>query len=82
MWRETGSPLRFMGCDARILFPIVVWALHMAWTMFYVAIAGILIFAVAERFGLTVPAAWRTCRRLLAGRERPAVPHWKRRRFS
>ena len=22
MWRETGSPLRFMGCDARILFPI------------------------------------------------------------
>ena len=55
MWRETGSPLRFMGCDARILFPMVVWALHMAWWTFYVAVAGILAFAIAERFGLTVP---------------------------
>ena len=82
MWRETGSPLRFMGCDARILFPMVLWALHMAWATFYAAAVGILVFAIAERFGLTVPAAWRTCRRLLAGRDRPAVPYWKRRRFS
>ena len=61
MWRETGSPLRFMGCDARVLFPMVLWALHMAWSTFYVAVVGILVFAVAERFGLTVPAALRTC---------------------
>lgn len=82
MWRDTGSPVRVLGCDYRVLFPLSLWALHMAWWTFYIALAGIVLFAGLERYGLTVTAFLRTVRRLLAGRHRPAVPAWKRRRFS
>jgi intracellular multiplication protein IcmT len=51
------------------------------WT-FYVALAGIVVFAVLEWLGLTFPAAVRTVRRWIVGNRRPAIPTWKKRRFA
>ena len=82
MWRDTALPLRLLGCDYRLLLPLSLWALHMAWWTFYVSVGAIIIFGVVERLGLTVPAAVRMARSFLAGRVRPAVPPQRRRRLA
>ena len=82
MWRNTMLPIRFYAVDARALVPFFVCLLHWSWRTFYMALAGIALFAVLEWCGLTFPAALRTLRRLAAGRTRSAVPTWKKRRFA
>ena len=83
MWRETGSPVRFLIFDARVLLPLVIWFAHLlSWWTFGIAVAGIVTFGAVERLGLTFPAAVRLLRRLLVGPHRPAVPSWKRRGYA
>jgi len=82
MWRDTASPLGFAGCDARILGAMALWVYHAHWWTFYLALAGVGAFALAERFGLTVPAAWRLLRALAVGRLRAAVMDRRKRRLA
>jgi intracellular multiplication protein IcmT len=82
MWRNTMLPIRIYVADARALIPLMVVLVHIRLWTFYVALAGIVIFAVLEWLGLTFPAAVRTARRWIVGRRRSAVPAWKKRRFA
>ena len=55
-----GTPQDPCGCfflDARILFVLLIWAVHICLETFCIAIAGLIIFGVIELFGLTPKAA-------------------------
>ena len=82
MWRNTMLPIRIYVADARALIPLMVVLVHVRLWTFYVALAGIVVFAVLEWLGLTFPAAVRTARRWIVGNRRAAIPTWKKRRFA
>jgi len=82
MWRNTMLPIRIYIADARALIPMMVVLVHIRLWTFYIALAGIAVFAVLEWLGLTYPAAVRTVRRIIVGRRRSAIPAWKKRRFA
>jgi intracellular multiplication protein IcmT len=82
MWRNTMLPIRIYVADARALIPLMVVLVHVRLWTFYVALAGIVVFAVLEWLGLTFPAAVRTARRWIVGNRRSAIPTWKKRRFA
>ncbi len=82
MWRNTMLPIRIYIADARALIPMMVVLVHIRLWTFYIALAGIAVFAVLEWLGLTYPAAVRTVRRMIVGRRRSAIPAWKKRRFA
>lgn len=81
-WRDTGLVIRIGPFDAKLVFFLGLWLFHWRWWTFEVAVGGVVFFAVIEWFGLTLPAAFRTCRRFISGNIRPAVPNWNKRRFS
>lgn len=72
MWRDTGRPVKVLILDARACFPLV-FVVYWCWTTFFIAVSGILFFAVINWAGLTAPTTLRTLRRLLIGSLRPAV---------
>ncbi|GIK74407.1 MAG: phosphoesterase [Chloroflexota bacterium] len=80
-WRNAGKTPRILGIDARAIFPIAFWLLHMRTWTFILAMIGIAIFAVLERFGYTVPVFLRFIKHKLRGRTLHARPWWVRRRF-
>ena len=82
MWRNTMLPIRIYIADARALIPMMVVLVHIRLWTFYIALAGIAVFAVLEWLGLTYPAAVRTVRRMIVGCRRSAIPAWKKRRFA
>lgn len=82
MWRNTTNPVRLLVVDARVLLPMFICLLHIRWSTFIMAGAGVVLFTVLEWIGLPPGAAFRLVRRWIAGRIRPAVPTWKRRRFA
>ena len=82
MWRYTALPVRAFFLDARALFPLLAFVCYWSVLTFKIALVGVSFFVVIRWFGLTVPAAFRFGRRLIIGRNRPAVPAWMRRRLS
>ena len=80
-WRNTMKPPRFFALDARAAAPLMVVLLHArSWT-FGLAIITIIIFAIAERRGLTFEAAIRAVRSWVIGNRRPAVVFTDKRRI-
>jgi len=55
---------------------------YWSWTTLYIGVLGTVLFATISFFGLTLPAALRTVRRLLTGPVRSGRPTWKRRRYG
>jgi intracellular multiplication protein IcmT len=82
MWRNTARPVMIGFLDARACFPALVFVVYWSWPTFYIALSGVVFFAIISWFGLTVPTMARFIRRLLVGPVRPAVPVWKRRRLA
>lgn len=76
-WRDSARPARFFIIDYRGVFPIVLFLLHIQFWTFYIAIAGIIFFAILERYGFTVPVFLRFVRSFLAGRQKTASPWWR-----
>jgi intracellular multiplication protein IcmT len=60
MWCNTMQPIRIYVAGARALIPVMLVLTHIRMWTFYLAIVGIVVFAVLEWFGLTFPAAIRT----------------------
>lgn len=80
-WRDAGKLPRILGMDARAVFPIFFWLLHMRlWTL-YLALASVVFFAGLEKFGYTLPVFLRLVRHKLRGNVCYARPWWFRRRF-
>lgn len=80
-WYDTARAPRFFVVEARAAAPLVLWAMHMRWWTFYLALVTMVIFMVLERYRITVPIALRAVRSFLAGRRRPALPWMRQGRF-
>jgi hypothetical protein len=62
IWRNTARPVRFFLLDARVTACIAVWLIHICWETFWFSIAGMVLFTIIERFGLSPKTAWRMIR--------------------
>jgi len=80
-WRNTMKPAQFFALDARSATPLALVLLHARGWTFALAIITIIIFAVAERRGLTFEAALRALRSWVVGNRRPAVVFTDKRRI-
>jgi intracellular multiplication protein IcmT len=78
-WRDTMRPVRLLGVDARVVLPLALFLGHIRWWTFGLAIFLVFCLVILERRGLSVPAAGRWLRALLAGRHRPGRPWWRKR---
>jgi len=69
--RETGSWAKIgmidAGIDARVSFLIIIWAVHMMWSTFYIMIAAMGILTILQFLGMTGGEAMRRLRRKLGG---------------
>lgn len=81
-WRNTMRPVRFFAFDARAALPLPVLFFYMRPSTLALTFLTLLFFRFLERKGLTVPAAMRTFRSWLVGRERPAWISAQRKRFT
>jgi intracellular multiplication protein IcmT len=82
MWRNTMLPIRLWVIDARALIPALVFVMHWSLLTLKIAIAGILLFAALEWFGIRFGTALRIVRGWLYGPLRPAMPARRQRRWA
>jgi intracellular multiplication protein IcmT len=73
MWRDTGLSPQFFVVDARILFPLFVFFMHISKITFYIALSGILVFWIMGRFGWTPQVLFRSILRFLARPYHPRI---------
>lgn len=69
-WSATASYPMFAIFDARCLFPILIWAFHICWDTFYIAIAGVLFFSGLSYFNITPIVCLRSIRTKISGSRR------------
>ncbi len=80
-WRNTMKPARFFQFDARVSFFIILVLVHARlWTLGLMTVVMV-IFYMLERQGLTFSSALRALRVWIIGKNRPAWPYFKRRKF-
>ena len=70
-WRNSMRPIRFFAFDARAALPFPLLLVYARWSTLVLCILFLILFRQLERKGLTFPAAMRTLRQNLVGRERP-----------
>ncbi len=71
VWRDSARTVRVGFLDARALSGLCVWMAHMCTFTFVLSAVVMLFFLILERYGISVPAAWRYCRTLLFPGVRP-----------
>lgn len=71
LWRNTGLNPQIGPLDARSVFPIGLWLIHMSWWTFGLAALCILALVALGKMGIPVNAAVRRFLSLLLGRHRP-----------
>ncbi len=80
-WRNTARPARFFSVDARACLVVLLFIVHIRlWTL--LLMIGVLVLcAIMERFGMTLPVAFRRVRLFFIGNYRPALVKAAERRF-
>lgn len=53
VWRDTARPFMLGPIDGRAVFPIVIFALHIRWWTFILAVSVIAVILIIGRFGYT-----------------------------
>lgn len=79
-WHYTAKKPRLGPFDSYLVFPpLMVFALHVRWSTFFVMVTVIVVLWLVEIF-LSMPlgVALRMMRSKVAGNMRPAVPWWKK----
>ena len=67
MWRDTGGHPQIFFVNARIMFPIAIWALHMSKATLVIAVAGVVFFWLLERHGYEIRVLYRIVIRFFIG---------------
>ena len=66
-WSATAIYPKFFIFDARCLFPVFIFLLHMCKTTLILAIVGVCFFSVLNYFSVTPMVGLRTVRRFISG---------------
>ncbi len=80
-WRNSMRPVRFFNLDARASLTFLVFLFYIRLHSFIITLAITMVFYYCERKGLTFPAALRTLRVWLIGRDRPGWLSYSHRRL-
>jgi len=75
-WRDSARPAKFFIIDAKAVFPVFLFLLHIRWWTFIIAILATFFFTVLNRFGYSVEVFLRYARSFCAGRRKMAIPWW------
>lgn len=70
-WRNTMRPVRFIAFDARAALPLPLLLVYPRFSTIILTIITLLAFRHLERKGLSFPAAMRSMRSSIVGKERP-----------
>lgn len=75
-WRDSARSPRFFMLDARAVFFVLFFIVHIqVWTGI-VAIISTIFFSILERYGFSVPIFFRWMRVFFAGPVRLSQPWW------
>jgi intracellular multiplication protein IcmT len=82
-WRNTAHPVMFWAVEGHAALPLVLWALHIRWWTFWLAVSCVVALTVIRHFGLDARSAYRLLgaffvRALAGGRVRASAPRWER----
>ena len=80
-WRNSMRPVRFLAFDARAAIPLPLLLVYARPSTFILTIATLMLFRHLERKGLTFPAAVRSARAWVIGKDRPAWIKAQRKKF-
>lgn len=80
-WRNSMITVRFFNFDARAALPLPLLLVYARWSTLILTIVTLLFFRFLEKKGLTFPAAVRTFRQWVIGRDRPGWVRAQRKRF-
>ena len=81
IWRNAGRTPTILMMDARALFPLFIWLMHMRMWTFVLAVLSTIFFAVLAWQGYSLPVLIRTIHHKVRGPVCYARPWWHRRRF-
>ncbi len=70
-WRNTMRTMRFLGFDARAAMPLPLLLVYARLSTLILTIVFLVAFWYLEKKGLTFPAALRSIRAWVVGKERP-----------
>ncbi len=76
-WRDSARSPRFFIIDARAVFPVFLFLMHIRiWTGILVLVTTVF-FGIIEHYGFTVPVFLRWVRNFFAGPLKISQPWWK-----
>ena len=75
-WRDTGRPTRLFFLNSRVVFPLVLWILHIRIWTFIVMILVVTIFVALDYYGYKPVVFARCVRAYLAGPRRCVRLWW------
>ena len=82
-WRHTALPTMLWGVESYAVWPLVLWAVHIRWSTFWLALGVIVFLTVIRYFGLDARSAYRLSGAFLVrafsnGHLRPTASHRER----
>ena len=80
-WRNSMRTVRFLAFDARSAIPIPLLLVYFRTSTVILTILTLLFFRYLEQKGLTVPAAVRSFRSWIVGKDRPGWISVQRKKF-
>lgn len=80
-WRNSMRPVRFFAFDVRAASPIPVLLVYARLSTIIMTVLVMMFFRFLETKGLTVPAAMRSFRSWLVGKDRPGWLGIQKKRF-
>lgn len=81
-WRNSMRTVRFLAFDARAGLPIPLLLVYARWSTLILTIVFLIAFRLLEQKGLTFPAAIRSVRSWLVGKDRPGLISAHHRKFT
>ena len=77
-WRDAARNPRFFFVDARSIFPVLLFLVHIRLWTALIALVVIIFLAIIEYYGFTVPVFFRVFKGFLAGPDRYSQPWWRK----
>jgi intracellular multiplication protein IcmT len=75
-WRDSARYPKLFFLDARAVFPLIAFLLHIKLWTFIIAMIFTVFFSVLMRFGFTISVFRRFIRAYVGGKRKTAKPWW------
>lgn len=75
-WRDSARSIKFFIWDGKVMFPLIIFFVHIRWWTLILAVGAIIFFTILNRFGFTPIVFYRWFRSKLAGKRKISMPWW------